>query len=283
MALPFNFAPQQKSFLNTNGVLWYAISGAKATTPPQFSIPAFGGGGVLTFYAVCIDSLGVEISRILLENSLIVYDSGSNTYNCDGLTDYITPLSANNVYYFEVATADGFVFQSELFNTFTDNYTTQNTKLNSNGAVQWFAGTFDLKLFDLNELPFGVPQIESDTLPAFSFQALGTGAINLFNIICFDLLGNQTGATALDETQIILADGIYACAGNVSATEILPNGLFYFTATDGIYTYFSQPFGTLDINLFTDFCITMDNFNTVFNGLFTTADRTLQTWTTDQI
>jgi len=115
MALPFNFVPQQKAFLNTNGVLWYAISGAKATTPPQFSISAFGTVGVLTFYAVCIDSLGNEISRILLENSLIVYDSGSNTYNCDGLTDYITPLSANNVYYFEVTTADGFVFQSELF------------------------------------------------------------------------------------------------------------------------------------------------------------------------
>jgi len=255
MALPFNFAPQQKSFLNTNGVLWYAISGAKATTPPQFSIPAFGSGGVLTFYAVCVDSLGTEISRILLENSLISYDSSSNTYNCDGLTGYIKPLLANNIYYFEVATADGFIFQSELFNTFADNYTAQNTKLNSNGAVQWFAGTFDLKLFDLNELPFAVPQIESDTLPAFSFQALGTGAINLFNIICFDLLGNQTGATALDETQITLTDGIYSCAGNVPAPEIQPNGLFYFTATDGIYTYFSQPFGTLNDNWNTSMAI----------------------------
>jgi len=335
--LNFEQGQSLKLFERTNSVLWFALSSAKTTAPPQFTIPNQGSATVSTFYAVCLDAFGLEISRYLLSATMIDYDAATDNFICDktvytssqleretisggavtatidpGNADIITfsqanftdnlaigevinitgeiqteigliidgetiqvsdelvntgtplnftytisKLKADAIYYFEITTADNLVYNSDAFNTFTDTYTASNTKLPSNGAVQWYSGIFDLKLFDLEQYPFAVPEIASYQLPSFSFTGnTGTGAISTFKINCIDTFGAIIGTAILDETQINLAGELYTCDGGTDAASILAETLYYFEATDGANTYFTQPFLTYDISNYYEYLTT---------------------------
>jgi hypothetical protein len=187
------------------------------------------------------------------------------------------------LYYYQVTDANGQTYYSDIFNTYTPaNYSAQSETLSSAGPLQWFAG--GLPNDYSKDIPFGLPEIPYISIPAFAFYGPASAAnITTFKAVCLDVLGNSINETTLNAASITRSGRQYTCTGAALPTPLGANGAFYYLATDGINTYYSSLFLAADKALATGETVTMDCSLPTFGELYTTADRTIQTWSADQI